>query len=208
MKLLRRILRVILKTAVVLVVLAFLGFWTIRFVTWKGNIQTYYHEIELDDGPYVFWDGDSTARVMNLLDTETQIIDGHESLPVATVRGEVTFETVSFEYGDHDLPVIKELSLHVPAGETIAIVGATGSGKTTLVKLLLRFYDVQSGRICLDGHNIRTLRLADLRVALEGDRTISSRNAPTPRSIRTPGSSDFSWAMSLIAFVRSWNAPN
>ena len=66
MKLLRRILRVILKTAVVLVVLAFLGFWTIRFVTWKGNIQTYYHEIELDDGPYVFWDGDSTARVMNV----------------------------------------------------------------------------------------------------------------------------------------------
>jgi hypothetical protein len=66
MKLFRRILRVILKTAVVLVVLAFLGFWTIRFVTWKGNIQTYYHEIELDDGPYVFWDGDSTARVMNV----------------------------------------------------------------------------------------------------------------------------------------------
>jgi hypothetical protein len=66
MKLLKRILRITLKTAAVLVVLAFLGFWTIRFVTWKGNIQTYYHEIELDDGPYVFWDGDSTARVMNV----------------------------------------------------------------------------------------------------------------------------------------------
>jgi ATP-binding cassette subfamily B protein len=56
--------------------------------------------------------------------------------------------------------------LDVPAGDTVAIVGATGSGKTTLVKLLLRFYDVKSGRICLDGLNIETLRLSDLRRAI------------------------------------------
>ena len=108
----------------------------------------------------------STARVLDLLDTKPRIKDGQQPLPVEGIQGEVTFEKISFEYGDHDMPVIRDLSLRVPAGDTVAIVGATGSGKTTMVKLLLRFYDVQSGQICLDGNNIRDLQLADLRRAL------------------------------------------
>ena len=108
----------------------------------------------------------STARVFELLDTKSQIMDGRRPLPVGEVRGEVTFEKISFEYDDQNMPVIHDLSLRVPAGDTIAIVGATGSGKTTLVKLLLRFYDVQSGRICLDGQDLRDLRLTDLRRAI------------------------------------------
>ncbi len=108
----------------------------------------------------------STARVFELLDTKSQIMDGRQPLPVGEVRGEVTFEKISFEYDDQNMPVIHDLSLRVPAGDTIAIVGATGSGKTTLVKLLLRFYDVQSGRICLDGQDLRDLRLVDLRRAI------------------------------------------
>ncbi len=108
----------------------------------------------------------STARVFELLDTKSQIMDGRQPLQVGEVRGEVTFEKISFEYDDQNMPVIHDLSLRVPAGDTIAIVGATGSGKTTLVKLLLRFYDVQSGRICLDGQDLRDLRLADLRRAI------------------------------------------
>ena len=108
----------------------------------------------------------STARVLDLLDTKPRIKDGQQPLPVEGIQGEVTFEKISFEYGDHDMPVIRNLSLRVPAGDTVAIVGATGSGKTTMVKLLLRFYDVQSGQICLDGNNIRDLQLADLRRAL------------------------------------------
>ena len=108
----------------------------------------------------------STARVLDLLDTKPKIIDGSDSLPVKDVRGEVTFENISFEYDSHNMPVIQELSLRVPAGETVAVVGATGSGKTTLVKLLLRFYDVKSGRICLDSQDIRELHLTDLRQAL------------------------------------------
>ncbi len=108
----------------------------------------------------------STARVMDLLDTDSKIADGDVSLPASQVRGEVVFDHISFEYQDHDLPVIKDLTLRVPAGKTVAVVGATGSGKTTLVKLLLRFYDVKRGRICLDGYDIRQLRMADLRKAI------------------------------------------
>ncbi len=105
----------------------------------------------------------STARILDLLDTVSTIQDGTRELPVRKLRGEVSFENVSFEYSSHNMPVIHNLTLHVPAGETIALVGATGSGKTTLVKLLLRFYDIQSGVIRLDGLNIRDLRLVDLR---------------------------------------------
>ncbi|MFN2190143.1 MAG: ABC transporter ATP-binding protein [Candidatus Promineifilaceae bacterium] len=108
----------------------------------------------------------STTRVMDLMDTESMIIDGENRLPLEDVKGTVVFDDVSFEYRGHDMPVIKHLSLQVPAGETVALVGATGSGKTTLVKLLLRFYDIQSGSIQLDGHDVRDLRMTDLRRAI------------------------------------------
>ena len=81
------------------------------------------------------------------------------------MRGEVAFEDVHFDYGNGQ-HVVRGLSLHIPAGETAAIVGATGAGKSTVVKLLLRFYDVQRGRVLLDGHDLRELNLADLRGAI------------------------------------------
>ena len=113
----------------------------------------------------------STARVLDLLDTQPQILDGLQALPVESVHGEVAFEGVSFEYQPTDgangrsatQPVIKNLSFHVPGGETVAFVGATGAGKSTVVKLMLRYYDVQNGRVCLDGHDIRQLKMNDLR---------------------------------------------
>ena len=108
----------------------------------------------------------STTRVMDLLDTKSRIIDGQGQLPVEQVEGTVVFEDVCFEYRGHNMPVIKDLSLQVSAGETVALVGATGSGKTTLVKLLLRFYDIQNGSVRLDGLDVRDLRLADLRKAI------------------------------------------
>ncbi|RMF02038.1 MAG: ABC transporter ATP-binding protein [Chloroflexi bacterium] len=115
----------------------------------------------------------STARVLNLLATEPQIIEGTESLPVAQVRGDVTLHNVDFHYnhsngssGGSTLPVITNLSLHIPPGETAAIVGATGAGKSTVIKLLLRFYDVKGGRICLDDIDIRDLKMTDLRRAI------------------------------------------
>jgi ATP-binding cassette, subfamily B, bacterial len=107
----------------------------------------------------------STTRVLDLLDTRPQIVSGRRSLPVEQVRGEVRLEGVTFAYGD-GRPVLKDLSLLIPAGQTVAIVGATGAGKSTLVKLLLRFYDVQQGRILLDGHDLRALKTGDLRRAI------------------------------------------
>jgi ATP-binding cassette subfamily B protein len=115
----------------------------------------------------------STTRILDLLDTQAQIIDGTKRLPFENVAGEVAFEDVVFQYGENGLglngrnpTVIRNISLRIPAGETIALVGSTGSGKTTIVKLLLRFYDIQGGCITLDGHDISELRLADLRGAI------------------------------------------
>ncbi len=104
----------------------------------------------------------STSRVMDLLDTPIAIHTGNIALPVETVRGEVEFENVTFAYQDR-LPVVKNLSLHIPAGNTIAIVGSTGSGKSTLVKLLLRLYELHTGSITLDGIDLQNLNLRDLR---------------------------------------------
>ncbi|KST62424.1 ABC transporter ATP-binding protein [Mastigocoleus testarum] len=104
----------------------------------------------------------SINRVMNLLDTPITIHQGDISLPIENVRGELLFDNVTFAYKDR-YRVIKNLSLEIPAGKTIAIVGSTGSGKSTLIKLLLRFYDLSSGKIVLDGININNLKLADLR---------------------------------------------
>jgi len=107
----------------------------------------------------------STTRVMNLLDTSITMHSGEISLPVTQVKGELALKNITFSYqGRH--PVIENLSLHIPAGKTIAIVGATGSGKSTLVKLLLRLYEVQDGTITLDGIDLRQLQLADLRQAI------------------------------------------
>ena len=107
----------------------------------------------------------STTRVMNLLDTPVAIRPGDVKLPAMQVSGEINFDGVTFSYQDRQ-PILKSLSLRIPAGKTTAIVGATGSGKSTLVKLLLRFYEVDSGYITLDGLDLQSLDLRDLRRAI------------------------------------------
>ena len=104
----------------------------------------------------------SITRVMNLLDSPIAIHSGEISLPLSQIRGEVKLNDITFAYNQRQ-PVIKNLSLDIPAGQTIAIVGATGSGKSTLVKLLLRLYEVRSGNITLDGQDIKDIVLWDLR---------------------------------------------
>lgn len=107
----------------------------------------------------------STRRVLNLLDTPIAIRTGSVALPTSQVSGDIVFDNVTFGYHDRQ-PILKNLSLKIPAGKTIAIVGATGSGKSTLIKLLLRFYEVSSGYITLDGLDLQSLDLRDLRRAI------------------------------------------
>ncbi|MDJ0745806.1 MAG: ABC transporter ATP-binding protein [Xenococcaceae cyanobacterium MO_167.B27] len=107
----------------------------------------------------------STNRVMNLLDTPIAIHSGNLSLPVSNIQGTIKLDNVTFGYNDRQT-IIENLSLDIPAGKTIAIVGSTGSGKSTLVKLLLRFYEIQQGSITLDGINIQDINLSDLRKAM------------------------------------------
>ncbi|MEB0139147.1 MULTISPECIES: ABC transporter ATP-binding protein [unclassified Undibacterium] len=104
------------------------------------------------------------ARTMNLLDTKISIPYEGQHLPANQVRGELRFEALSFAYGEQ--ATLTAIDLHIPAGHTVAFVGATGSGKSTLVKLLLRFYAPQSGRILLDGCATDSLNLQDLRRAI------------------------------------------
>lgn len=106
----------------------------------------------------------STHRVLDLLQAKPAITDGSHAL-TAPVNGEIIFDNISFHYAQR-ASTLRHLSLTVPAGETIALVGATGSGKSTIVKLLLRFYEPQQGRILLDEHDIRDLHLHDLRKSI------------------------------------------
>ncbi len=107
----------------------------------------------------------STNRVMNLLDTPITIHSGNIALPMEVINGAIKLENVTFAYKERKA-VIKNLSLEIPAGTTIAIVGSTGSGKSTLVKLLLRFYEIEEGRITLDDRDIKDIFLGDLRQAI------------------------------------------
>ena len=107
----------------------------------------------------------STNRVMDLLDTPIAIHSGSLALPTSNIQGTIKLDNVTFAY-NHRQPVIENLSLDIPAGQTIAIVGSTGSGKSTLVKLLLRFYEIAEGSITLDGINIQEINLTDLRKSM------------------------------------------
>ena len=106
----------------------------------------------------------SAERVFELLDAEEERPDGDAPALAGTPRGRVAFEDVSFSY-DPDRPLIADLSLVAEPGQTVAIVGPTGAGKTTLVNLLMRFYELDAGRITLDGHDIAEMPRRDLRAA-------------------------------------------
>ncbi|QEY33293.1 ABC transporter ATP-binding protein [Synechococcus sp. RSCCF101] len=107
----------------------------------------------------------SVKRVLDLINTPIRIATGETALPKARVRGAVEFRDVHFAYQGRE-PLLNGFSLAIPAGQTLGIVGATGSGKSTLVKLLLRLYAINAGRILLDGIPVESLRLQDLRRAI------------------------------------------
>ena len=104
----------------------------------------------------------SAERVFEILNEEEEIPDRDDAQVIPFPQGRVRFEHIKFGYKD-DAPLMEDVSIDVPEGETIAIVGPTGAGKTTLVNLIMRFYDVQGGRITVDGVDVRDMRRADLR---------------------------------------------
>ncbi|MCH7759922.1 ABC transporter ATP-binding protein [candidate division TA06 bacterium] len=104
----------------------------------------------------------SSERIFQLLDTEVKIEDPLKPLPFERIEGHIQFEGVSFAYHDHDY-VLKEISFEVQKGERVALVGATGAGKTSIINLLCRFYEPQEGQILIDGKDIRQVRQKDLR---------------------------------------------
>jgi ATP-binding cassette subfamily B protein len=101
-------------------------------------------------------------RVFEIIDTPPELPDEPDAIPVSQIRGDVVFDHVQFGYDDN-VPILKGVSLEAKAGETIALVGPTGAGKTTVINLLTRFYEIQGGRITVDGKDIRDLCKTDLR---------------------------------------------
>ena len=105
----------------------------------------------------------STSRVLDLLDTEVGLVEG--DLELNDVQGTISFNSIQFSYPERE-SVLNDISLEIPSGATVGLVGSTGSGKTTLVRLLLRFHDPINGSVKLDGHEVSTLTLSSLRGAI------------------------------------------
>ena len=101
-------------------------------------------------------------RVFEIIDTKPEIADPPDALALQNIKGDVTFEHVKFGYRP-DAPIIKDMTLEAKAGQIIALVGPTGAGKTTIVNLLTRFYEIQGGKITIDGMDICNIRKEDLR---------------------------------------------
>ncbi|GAB4145734.1 MAG: ABC transporter ATP-binding protein [Candidatus Promineifilaceae bacterium] len=106
----------------------------------------------------------SGDRLGKVLDVDVKITDAPDAQPLSRAQGAVRFEGVSFAYpGAPDKQIVKDVTLSIQPGQVVALVGGTGSGKSTLMNLLMRFYEVDEGRILLDGHDVRQIRVADLR---------------------------------------------
>ena len=101
-------------------------------------------------------------QVFDTIDAPVEIADESDALELSEVEGKVDFNDVTFCY-EEDVPILEHFDLHVKPGQTIALVGPTGAGKTTVINLVTRFYDVQKGNVCIDGHDVRSLTLKSLR---------------------------------------------
>jgi ABC-type multidrug transport system fused ATPase/permease subunit len=101
-------------------------------------------------------------KIFELLDEEPELTDRPDAVELDRIRGEIDFDHVTFAYGDA-APALSDVDLHVPPGQTVALVGATGAGKSTFAKLVARFYDPTEGRVLVDGHDLREVAVRSLR---------------------------------------------
>jgi ATP-binding cassette subfamily B protein len=104
-------------------------------------------------------------RIFDILDTQPEIADNETVKELPAIKGEVCFDHVSFAY-DKDTQVLNDVSFRVKSGESIALVGPTGAGKTTIVNLISRFYDVQEGNVYIDGHSVKEVSIESLRMQM------------------------------------------
>lgn len=136
----------------------FLAFSTYLGMFWSPirNLSSFYNKIVTNIS--------AAERIFDILDTPAEITSKEGSAELPPIQGQVEFENVSFAYADEpEKLVLENVSFTVKPGETIALVGPTGAGKTTIVNLISRFYDVTGGRICIDGYDTRSVTLESLR---------------------------------------------
>jgi len=129
-----------------------------------GYIGMFYSHLQLmcRSGDFMSSSLTATERIFEVLDQEVEIADAPDAVSLPDMKGEVEFRNVHFGYEAIN-PVLKEVDLHVKPGEMIGLVGHSGAGKTTLINLMCRFYDVDEGAILIDGVDVRKIRLRDLR---------------------------------------------
>jgi ABC-type multidrug transport system fused ATPase/permease subunit len=132
-------------------------------------LQTFFDPIQSLSQLYTTYQAGMAAldKIFELLDEEPDIADRPGAIDLPLVRGEIDFDRVTFGYGaDDEALALSDVSLHVPPGQTVALVGATGAGKSTLAKLVARFYDPDSGQVRIDGHDLRDVTEHSLRSQL------------------------------------------
>jgi ABC-type multidrug transport system fused ATPase/permease subunit len=134
-------------------------------VAFVGYLQVFFDPIQQLSQLYTTYQQGMAAldKIFELLDTEPDMVDAPEAVDPGTLRGEIEMEGVWFSYSDDDEWALREVDLHVPPGQTLALVGATGAGKSTFAKLVARFYDPQRGRVRVDGHDLRGVQQRALR---------------------------------------------
>jgi ATP-binding cassette, subfamily B, bacterial len=133
-------------------------------------LQSFFDPIQSLSQLYTTYQAGMAAldKIFELLDEEPDLRDRPGAVDLPRVRGEIEFDEVTFFYGlkEDEAPALDAVSLHVPPGQTVALVGATGAGKSTLAKLVARFYDPQHGRVLIDGHDLRDVTEHSLRSQL------------------------------------------
>ena len=130
-------------------------------------LQSFFDPIQSLSQLYTTYQAGMAAldKIFELLDEEPDLSDKPGAIELPRLRGEIEFDDVSFSYGGHD-PALCSVDLHIPPGQTVALVGATGAGKSTLAKLVARFYDPDHGRVLIDGHDLRDVTEHSLRSQL------------------------------------------
>ena len=137
-------------------------------VAFVGYLNAFFDPIQQISQLYTTYQQGMAAldKIFDLLETEPDMKDRPNALDPGRLRGEIELAEVSFSYGDDDGWALREVDLHIPAGQTVALVGETGAGKSTFAKLVARFYDPQRGRVLVDGHDLRELSSKALRSQL------------------------------------------